>query len=195
MFKTTANNIQESSPFPINTIEMNDVEMDALKTTLLNDSDKTPYVVCNVEDSSNKIYFQWSGTEWISWKCGMINDSMCITTDATLTPPEITTNQNNYNPTGLVNVSGSYLKTYIRLNASSGNKDVTGLIAPSGNCNVVLYVLNYGSNDLKFKNNSASSVAENRFLLRGGEVKIKDNEMIIFIYDRVVQRWKVISKH
>ena len=194
-YKTTDSNAKEESPYPIKTVEVTDAEMAQLKIDYLAASDLIPYVVCNIEDPNNKSYFQWTGSDWINWINSVVQNSICISNNATLSPLEIIINQDDYNPAGLTDGSGNYIKTFLRLDASSGNVDITGLQEPNQNCNVIIYALNVGTSDIKFKNNDGSSLANNRFLFQPGEIKIKENEAATFIYDKIVNRWKNISKH
>jgi len=65
-FKTTDSDIRELLPYPIKTIEGTDAEMEAFKVTFLGNLDKTPYIICNVQDSNNKTYYQWNGLDWLN---------------------------------------------------------------------------------------------------------------------------------
>jgi len=60
------NTSTKEDPIPIITVEVTNAEMATLKTTYLSNSDKKPYVVCNVQDANNKVYFMWTGTDWLS---------------------------------------------------------------------------------------------------------------------------------
>jgi hypothetical protein len=64
-FKTTDSAAKETSPYPIKTIEVNNAEMQTFKTTFLGNTDKTPYIICNVQDPNAKKYFLWNGSDWI----------------------------------------------------------------------------------------------------------------------------------
>jgi len=56
----------KEDPIPIITVEVTDAEMTALGVIYTGNSDKKPYVVCNVQDVNNKVYFMWSGTAWVN---------------------------------------------------------------------------------------------------------------------------------
>jgi len=65
-YPTTNSGLREDAAYPIVTIMVTDAEMAALKTVYLGNSDLKPYVVCNIQDPANKVYFMWSGTDWIN---------------------------------------------------------------------------------------------------------------------------------
>jgi len=189
--------MMEDGPFPIETVEVTDVEMAQLALDYIAASDKTPYVVSNVQDPNNKTYYEWTGSEWINWigGGGTIGAGWCLADAAVLTPPEITTDQDDYEPAGFTDGSGNIIITFLRLDASSGMVEITGLKAPSTNKYVIIFATNIGSDDIKFKNNSGSSIAANRFLLAAGERKIKSEETKAFIYDHPRQRWIDLWRH
>ena len=99
-----------------------------------------------------------------------------------LTPPSLLGNTNDYNPTGLATTA------LLRL-SSDGNYEITGLQAPTPSSAQEMKVFNVGANNITFKNNSASSLAENRFLL-GANKTIQTNEGISLIYDPTSLRWR-----
>ena len=101
---------------------------------------------------------------------------------AALTPPALTGNTNDYYPIGIES-------TILLRILSNGNYEITGLKAPTPLAAQEIKVFNIGNNNITFKNNSASSLAENRFLL-GANKTIQSNEGISLIYDPVSERWR-----
>jgi hypothetical protein len=76
----------------------------------------------------------------------------------------------------------------LRLN-STGNFDLTGLVPFNNTKAWMIFVVNVGTNNISFRDNSASSTAANRFLL-GANKSVQPNEGIIFFYDPVSSRWR-----
>lgn len=99
-----------------------------------------------------------------------------------LTPPNITGNTNNYSPTGLSTCN------FLRL-STTGNFNITGLLAPATAVNQGIFICNVGTNNFILKNQDAGSTAANRFLL-GGDRTIQADEGLMVIYDQVSQRWR-----
>jgi hypothetical protein len=55
--------------------------------------------------------------------------------------------------------------------------------------------LNNAGLDIRFSNNNAGSLAENRFLCRDNNNKsIKPNEMAVWFYDHIIQRWTPFNR-
>lgn len=100
-----------------------------------------------------------------------------------LTPAQITSNQNDYNPSG----AGS--ADVIRL-SSDASRNVTGLAFLSGGKAVLL--LNVGSNDIVLKDESASSAAANRFALNA-DMTLSADQAVLAWYDPTSARVRVIG--
>lgn len=99
-----------------------------------------------------------------------------------LTPPSLIGNTNDYYPLGL--------ETTVLLRLSSnGNYELTGLKSPTPPSAQEIKIFNVGTNNITFKDNSASSLADNRFLM-GGNKTLQTNEGIAVIYDPVSLRWR-----
>lgn len=100
-----------------------------------------------------------------------------------ITPPQITVNENNYNPTGL-STSG-----LLRLDASAGI-DITGIVAQPANISIT--IVNIGTSDIKLVNESGSSVVANRFALNA-DIILKQNQSAIIWYDGTSTRWRALA--
>ena len=98
-----------------------------------------------------------------------------------LTPPQITANQNNYNP---ANFSTSNV---LRL-STNASRDITGLA--SGVQGRVVMIHNVGTNPIVLKNENASSTAANRFALNA-DVTISQSETLTLRYDGASSRWRL----
>lgn len=112
-------------------------------------------------------------------------------TNNIITPPQLTSDQDDYNPTGF----GPGV--FMRLDINSNNREITGLVAPAAGVNAVVAIcnINASGDDLRFMNNDSGSAAANRFLLRDNSNKsIKPNETAIFWYDHVSTRWRPYNR-
>jgi hypothetical protein len=85
----------------------------------------------------------------------------------------------------------------IKVDISSNNTEITGMIAPTLGVNRIVSISNNNGagNDIRFTHNDGSSLAANRFLLRDNNQKsIKPNETGQFWYDHGVNRWKPFNR-
>jgi len=85
-------------------------------------------------------------------------------------------------------VSGVETAIVLRLTAT-GNFTLSGLVPYNPTKAWMLFIVNVGTNNITFPDNSASSTAANRFLL-GANKTVQPNEGIIFFYDPVSSRWR-----
>lgn len=102
-----------------------------------------------------------------------------------LTCAQITSNQNNYAPTGILYSS--------RLRISSdAARDITGLAA--GATDEVLALQNVGGFAITLKHESASSTAANRFWLPSlADHALSSGAGCLLCYDATLARWTVVS--
>ncbi len=101
----------------------------------------------------------------------------------TITPPLITVDQNDYNPTGLSTAST------LRVSANPA-RNITGL---SGGSDGRIFTLhNVGSNNVTLIDESGSSTAGNRFALSANQT-IPPDTSITIQYDGIALRWRVLS--
>jgi len=107
-----------------------------------------------------------------------MNGGLALKTD--ISPAQITTNQNDYNPTGLATAS------VLRLTAST-SVNITGLAG--GADGRVLTLLNIGPGTITVSNQSASSAAANRFAF-SKNISLAADQSIGIIYDSTSQRWR-----
>lgn len=96
-----------------------------------------------------------------------------------ITPSQITSDQNDYNPTGLSTAS------ILRL-SSDAARALTGL--QGGSDGRVLHIYNVGSFNITLTNASASSSAANRFDF-GASIVIGAGQGVILYYDSTASRW------
>ena len=96
-----------------------------------------------------------------------------------LSPPQITADQNNYNPTGLA------LTSVMRIN-SNAPRSITGLAG--GAVGRVIVIVNVGSFPITLPVESSLSTAANRFI--GTATTLVGGALLTLIYDAVVSRWR-----
>lgn len=108
-----------------------------------------------------------------------------IALDSALTPATITSNQNDYAPTGINAVA------VLRL-ATDASREITGIVNAGGHiAGRILTIINIGSNNIVLKNQSVSSAAANRFLL-GSDLTLTPEQSITLYYDDTTDRWRPI---
>jgi len=100
-------------------------------------------------------------------------------------PPQITANQNDYNPSS-VNCATS---TTLLLNSDAA-RDITGLAGGVAGCEMRL--VNNGAFTITLKEQNASSSAANRFNT-GGDIALVASAGITLLYDGAASRWRMAS--
>ena len=110
-----------------------------------------------------------------------LNSGFFLTGD--ISPSQITTDQNDYNPTGL---SAS---SVLRL-SSDASRDVTGL--SGGSDGRIVAIVNAGTNNIVLKDSSTSSSAANRFAF-GADITLGAKQSAIAWYDATDSRWKLFA--
>lgn len=106
-----------------------------------------------------------------------------------LDAPQITADQNNYNPTGLLG------RSVLRINSNAA-RSITGLDSnTSSPAWRLLYVENTGSFDITLVHESASSTAANRFSFSGSASRIlKPGGALLLYYDGSLTRWRELTE-
>jgi hypothetical protein len=100
-----------------------------------------------------------------------------------LSPPQITANQNDYNPTGIAAASVLQL-------SSDASRTVTGLAG--GAEGRVISLINIGSQPIVLADESTSSAAGNRFTL-GANLTVAAKQAAMLRYDGTAARWRLIA--
>jgi hypothetical protein len=100
-----------------------------------------------------------------------------------ISPTQITSNQNDYNPTSL---SGA---NTLRL-TSDAARDITGL--QGGADGRILFIHNVGSFTITLKDESVSSSSANRFALYS-DITLQSDTGVIIQYDSTSSRWRAIN--
>lgn len=100
-----------------------------------------------------------------------------------ISPPQITSNQNDYAPTGFSAAST------LRL-SSDTSRTVSGLAGGADGRMILIH--NVGAQNIVFSNQDAASLAANRFLL-GSNVTLGADAALPLRYDGTTQRWRPAS--
>lgn len=101
-----------------------------------------------------------------------------------ISPTSISTNQNDYNPTGLAGAS-------VIRQAVGTACAITGLAG--GSDGRVMVIVNLGSAALTLSDDSASSTAANRFALPGGDITLQTDGVVLLEYDSTSSRWRLVG--
>lgn len=110
-------------------------------------------------------------------------DNGGLTFNGKTSPSQITSNQNDYNPTEL------HHNLHIRLN-SDASRDITGIVAGINGEMLVLH--NIGSFNIVLKDESGSSSAANRLALNA-DITLLPDQSIWLWYDSTSTRWRAIN--
>lgn len=108
-----------------------------------------------------------------------ISGDLCLT--GITTPPAMTTNTNDYGPAALSS------STILRI-SSTVAVDLTGIISQTNG--TILVLDNIGSQVITLRNQSASSLAANRFLI-GADIPLTANQGILLWYDSTSTAWRL----
>src|SRR5688572_28596429 len=100
-----------------------------------------------------------------------------------ISPSQITSNQNDYNPTG----QGT--STRIRLDSNTSFNEITGL--SNGSDGRVLLLTNISNNTVLLTQQNTGSTAAQRVDTLGYDVPIYPKDTIMLIYDSTLSRWTV----
>lgn len=112
----------------------------------------------------------------------IIFTTLALTGD--ISPSQITSNQNDYNPTGLSTASVLRLST-------DASRNITSLLG--GTDGRILIIHNVGSFNIVLKDDDgATGTAANRFAL-SGDVTLASEQCAIIQYDSTSSRWRLLS--
>jgi Protein of unknown function (DUF2793) len=102
-----------------------------------------------------------------------------------ITPPLLTTNQNNFAPAGLSTCS------VLRLSSDNDSRIITGI--SGGSDGRILTLWNVGEQDIVLEKESSGSSALNRFSGGEADVVVAANDSVLLQYDAVRARWAIIT--
>jgi hypothetical protein len=128
------------------------------------------------------------GSTWIdaivvdkSSGAAKLNSGFFLTGD--ISPSQITSDQNDYNPAGLSASSVLRLST-------DASRNITGL--SGGGDGRIVAIINAGTNNIVIKDASTSSSAANRFAL-GVDITLTAKQSAVLWYDATDSRWKLLA--
>lgn len=114
---------------------------------------------------------------------GTADIQQAITISGDISPTQITSDQNDYAPTGFATA------TALRLNSDAA-RSITGLAG--GADGRVILIHNVGSFQITLSNANASSTAANRFSI-GADVALGADASLMIQYDATSSRWRAIG--
>lgn len=131
-----------------------------------------PSVTATNSSSVNKAWRHNSG--FIQW-------------ESILTPAQITSNQNDYNPTGLNNGGAPHGATIVRL-SSDASRDITSIVG--GVVGRILILVNVGAQNIVLKDDDgATGTAANRLQLNADTTLLPELSIMLW-YDGTSSRWR-----
>ena len=140
----------------------------------------TPGTVIYVEDTDTSI--QGGTSTGFNDYVPILGDGALAFTSI-ITPPALTANTEDYNPTGLDSAA------IVRLSATT-DVELRGLAASTAGRTIFLYNINTGSITLMAE--AATSAAPNRFALQG-DVTLQQHQATLLQYDATTSRWRIIG--
>lgn len=106
--------------------------------------------------------------------------------NSTLSPAELTSNTDDYNPTGWTTVGYSVLRL-----STDASRNLTSIAG--GSNGRIAVIINVGSNDLVLKDDDgATGTAANRFALNA-DITLQADESVMIMYDGTSSRWRVLK--
>lgn len=124
-----------------------------------------------------------NGSIWTSIQLSDLDGTLfpwAISITGDISPPTISSNQNNYNPTGLSSAS------ILRL-SSDASRTISGL--SGGTDGRILKLMNVGTFPVVLINQSTDSIAANRFAI-GSNITLGADQTVALVYDLTSQRWR-----
>lgn len=102
-----------------------------------------------------------------------------------ITPPTITSDQDNYDPIGLSTASTLRLST-------DASHNITGIAG--GSDGRIMIAANIGESDIVLKHNGSSSIGANRFIFANAtDTTLAPNQDVMLQYDATSTRWRLIG--
>jgi len=121
----------------------------------------------------------------------LVNDTATLDGGNIITPPEMTNDVHDYNPTGFSTCN------MIRQSIDSNGKKITGFPAPAAGVHRIIAVNNISSSgrDIRFEHQDSNSSSANRLYLRdNGARTIRPNETAMFWYDHTSSGWRSYNR-
>jgi predicted secreted protein len=118
------------------------------------------------------------------WNAGHIIQDLSLGTP--ISPAQLTSNQNDWNPTGLSTA------LIIRLSGDSSFRYITGIAGGADGRILILH--NVGTNTVLLANQNTGSTSSNRFDFGLYDMPLFPGEAIWLQYDATSARWRIISE-
>jgi hypothetical protein len=116
---------------------------------------------------------------------GLVALAAQVAFSTTISPSAISSNQNNYSPTGWSTAN------VIRLSTDGSTRDLTG--AAAGSSGELKWLINLGPQTIRLQSEDTNSTAANRFLFASGTTfGILSNGVVGILYDGTSSRWRPI---
>ena len=142
--------------------------------------------VLYLDNATSQIYF-WNGLSYSASASASGELDGVISLNGTIGPIVTGSDIDNLFDASLAN--GNYL-----LIEPTSDIELTGITAPAVGINQTLFFSNTSnSKKVKFKNNNGSSIAANRFLLKG-DITVEKNMGLVLSYDHSASRWRCVTK-
>ena len=113
-----------------------------------------------------------------------VNISAVETADTFITPTDLSTNVNDYNPTGFSTA------TALRLNALDDGYIISGFDAAAAI--IRKEVINIGTKSIVLSHQDVSSSDNNRIISQIGGLYLNENDSVTILYDPFSFRWRVV---
>lgn len=107
--------------------------------------------------------------------------------NAIISPSQITSDQDNYNPTGIEST------THLRISGDNGIRAITGIDA-SAITTLQKIILNIGSYPIYFPMDHPDSTSTNRFTGNSGDFILHPGMSVTIWYDTTSTKWRIIGE-
>lgn len=136
-----------------------------------------------LSSTSGSMYFQTGASPGVWQNISGSWTKLALNLATVISPTQLTTNQNDYNPTGIDTAN------IIRM-SSNASVDITGMGVVSSLLFKKIY--NVGSFNIVLKHQNGGSIAVNRFTIPGGaDYTIQPDYSVDIFYDSVSTTWRV----
>lgn len=148
----------------------------------------------NITGGTQSVYGTWykptqtsfTGTTHYAW----VHESGFVAWQSVLSPSQITSNQNDYNPTGWQNGGAPNGASILRL-STDASRNITSLT--SGVDGRLCIIVNVGAQNIVLKDDDgATGTAANRFQFNA-DVTLLPEESAMIWYDGTSSRWRIIK--
>lgn len=144
--------------------------------------------VADTGTSGHVVPFLDGANTWAGQTFGNIFVTGILELDGVVSPTQITSDQNNYSPTGWSSGAST-----LRI-STDASRNITGLVPNAGIGGTLAFIMNIGAQSVVLKNENASSSAANRFAI-GSDITIAAAGGVTLMYDGTSTRWRCVGKY